>query len=91
MSQETDSTHRATEGIVICLRDLGDGHSRLIFDDVIADDRVAPQRVWRHRVFFTHNAYPNESLDNMELSDEQFQEIGEAVVARLLAINKRVK
>ncbi|MFC5436012.1 hypothetical protein ACFPME_05545 [Rhodanobacter umsongensis] len=91
MSQETDSTHRAKEGIVICLRDLGDGSSRLIFDDVVADDPAARQRVWRHKVFFTHNAYPNESLDNMELSDEQFQKIGEAVVARLLAINKRVK
>ena len=91
MSQETDSTHRAKEGIVICLRDLGDGRSRLIFDDVVADDPAARERIWRHKVFFTHNAYSNDHLDSMELSDQQFQDIGEAVVARLLAINKRFK
>jgi hypothetical protein len=91
MSKETNSTHRAKEGIVICLRDLGDGRSRLIFDDVVADDPGCGERVWRHKVFFTHNAYPNDQLDGMELSDQQFQEIGEAIVARLLAINNRVK
>lgn len=91
MANEADSRHRAKEGIVICLRDLGDGNSRLIFDDVVADDPTARERIWRHKVFFTHSAYPNDHLDNMELSDQQFQQIGEAVVARLLAINKRVK
>ena len=91
MSQDTDSNHRAKEGIVICLRDLGDGRSRLIFDDVVADDPTARDRIWRHKVFFTHNAYPNNDLDHMKLSDQQFQEMGEAVVARLLAINNRVK
>ena len=91
MANETDSTHRAKEAIVVYLRDLGDGNSHLIFDDVVADDPTARKRVWRHKVFFTHDAYPNDQLDNMELSDQQFQKIGEAVVARLLAINERVK
>jgi len=91
MAHETDSNHRAKEGIVVCLRDLGDGQSRLIFDDVMADDPTVRERVWRHKVFFTHNAYDNHHLERMELSDQQFQEIGEAVVARLLAINERFK
>ena len=91
MAHETDSGHRAKEGIAVCLRDLGDGHSLLIFDGVIADDLAAPERVWRHKAFSTHNMYPNDRLDSMELSDQQFQEIGEVVVAHLLAINKRVK
>lgn len=91
MAHETDSGHRAKEGVVVCLRDLGDGHSLLIFDRVVADDPDAPERVWSHKVFSTHNVYPNDRLDFMGLSDQQFQEIGEIVVAQLLAINKRGK
>ena len=91
MAHETDDNHRAKEGIVICLRDLVDGSSRLIFDHVVTDTPSASERVWRHKVFSTHNAYDNDQLDSMELSDQQFQEIGETVVALLLAVNKRVK
>jgi len=91
MANEVDSSHRAKEGIVISLRNLGDGNSHLIFDDVVANDTTAHERVWRHKFFFTLSAYPNDQLDNMELSDKQFQQISEAVVVRLLAINKRGK
>ena len=91
MAHETDSGPRAKEGMAICLRDLGDGQSLLIFDPVVAGNLAASERVWRHKVFSTHNLYPNDRLDAMELSNQQFQEIGEVVVAHLLAINKRVK
>jgi hypothetical protein len=91
MAHEIDSNLRAKEGVVICLRDLGDGSSLLIFDDVVADDPSRRERAWRHKLFYTHTTYNNDHLDHMELSDQQFQEIGEAVVARLLAINGRVK
>jgi hypothetical protein len=84
-SIQSNEEHRAKNAVVVCLHDLGDGHSRIIFDDVVADDPSAEARVWRHRVFFTHNAHDNDQLD------EQYQEIGVAVVARLLAINGRIK
>lgn len=91
MAHETDSNLRAKEGVVICLRDVGDGSSLLIFDDVVADDLSGRERAWRHKVFYTHTSYNNGHLDHMELSDQQFREIGEVVVARLLAINGRIK
>lgn len=90
MTSESARKHRAKEGIVVGLRDLGDGSSRLIIDDVVADDPEAQTPVWRHKVFYTTNTYPNDALDNMKLSDEEFGQIGVAVVARLLAINGRV-
>jgi hypothetical protein len=90
MAIESEENHRAKEGVAVCLRDLGDGRSRLIFDDVVADDPSERAPVWRHKAFFTHNAYANHQLDNMQLTDQQFQEIGQAIVARLLAINHRV-
>jgi len=82
--------YRSKEGIAVCLTDLGDGRSRLMIDDVVADDPEAQNPVWRHRVFYTQNTYPNDSLDKMSLSDDEYRQIGVAVVARLLAINGRV-
>jgi len=90
MTGEPASRHRAKEGIVICLRDLGDGSSRLMIDDVIADNSEAENPIWRHKAFYTTNTYPNQGLDKMALSDEEFAQIGVAVIARLLAINGRV-
>ena len=90
MDDETDDSHRAKEGVVLCLRDLGNGASRLIIDDVVANADSNPIS-WRFKTFCTWNSYENSKLDEMTLSNEQFQRIGEVVVARLLAINRRVK
>ncbi len=90
MSSESASKNRAKEGIAICLKDMGDGNSRLMIDDIVADDPEAQSPVWRHKVFYTTNTYPNDALDNMELTDDELCQIGVAVVVRLLAINDRV-
>ena len=87
--REMDDGIRASEGVVVCLADVGEGHSRLIFDDVIVLAH-APQRMWLHKSFFTWTPYENTALNEMALSDEQYRDIGIAVVARLLAINGRV-
>jgi hypothetical protein len=77
---------RARKGLAVCLRPLENGQLRLIFDDVIADSDRWPQ-LWKPYVFFTHNDYDAERLCAMGLSENQFAQIGEAVVARLLALN----
>jgi hypothetical protein len=77
---------RARKGLAVCLRRLDDGRIRLIFDDVRADSEVWPQ-LWRSHVFLTHNDYDAERLCSMGLSAEQFAEIGEVLVAYLLAAN----
>jgi hypothetical protein len=90
MSKESARESRAKEGIVVGLKDLGDDQSRLTIDDVIADDPEAESPVWRHKVFYTTNTYPNDALEKMALSEKDFAQIGVAVVARLLAIEGRV-
>ena len=90
MSEEADDGRRAKEGVVVCLRDLGDGSSRLIFDDVIAESEDSPTS-WAFKTFYTWNTYDNSKMDNMQLSNEQLERIGAALIARLLAINHRVK
>lgn len=42
--------------------------------------------------FYTFTpGFKNDAVDSMGLGDEDFQKIGQAVVARLLALNKRLK
>ena len=87
---ERDDKIRGAKGVVVCLRDMGNGTSRLFFDDVKADREVIPIN-WAHDHFFTFTPeLPNVEVDAMQLSDAQLQQIGVAVVARLLALNGRV-
>lgn len=75
----------------MCLRDMGNGKSRLFFDDVKADKQENPIS-WEFDCFYTFTPeLENAEIDFMNLTNERFQEIGEAVVARLLALNGRVK
>ena len=77
--------------MAVCLRDMGNGTSRILMDDVKSDKQELPIN-WQYDYFYTFTPEPdNEALENMQLTDEQFQKIGAAVVARLLAINGRVK
>jgi len=88
---EYDDKIRAYQGLAISLRDMGNGTSRIFMDDVKADKKELPIN-WRHDCFYTFTpALDNEALDEMQLTEEDFQNIGAAVVARLLALNGRVK
>jgi len=86
---EFDDKIRDGNGVVICLRDMGNGTSRLFFDDVSADRRANPIS-WSYEHFCTFTPeFENAVLDGMTLSTEDFERIGVAVVARLLALTKR--
>ncbi|MCG8052444.1 MAG: hypothetical protein AB2735_15245 [Candidatus Thiodiazotropha taylori] len=88
---EIDDRQRAKVGLAICLRDMGNGTSRFFIDDVLADREENPIQ-WRYDTFCTFSPeFDNASIDDMNLTEQQFQEIGVAVVARLLALNGRVK
>ncbi|MGH8163066.1 MAG: hypothetical protein ACREP1_01885 [Rhodanobacteraceae bacterium] len=91
LAVEPDDGKRTREGVVACLRDTCDGTSRLIFDDVVVDQAHDNARTWRHRTLYTWAQFDNVELDEMNRSDEDYQRIGEALVARLLAINGRMK
>jgi hypothetical protein len=88
---EYDDKIRSKHGVVVCLRDMENGTSRLFFDDVKADREVNPVN-WEHDYFFTFTPeLANAEVESMSLSDNQLKQIGVAVVARLLALNGRVK
>jgi hypothetical protein len=90
MSFEMDDEVRPALGVVVSLMDRGDGRSRLILDDVRSR---TPQRTtaWGFDAFYTQKSHNNADLDDMALTDEEYRDIGVALVVRLLALNGRVK
>ena len=85
-----DDTIRSQRGVVACIRDLGDGMSRLILDDVTSGSLTNPI-AWSFDAFYTRRDYSDADLDQMKLSDREYQAIGQNLVTRLLALNGRVK
>ena len=88
---EFDDKIRSKYGLNVCLRDMGNGTSRIFIDDVKSDKQENPIN-WHYDCFYTFTPeLENGAVDEMKLTDEEFQNIGAAVVARLLALSGRVK
>lgn len=85
---DVDDNIRSKRGVVACVQDLGNGSVKLIFDDVVSESASNPVN-WSFESFYTWREYPSENLDEMKLTAQQYQEIGENLVARLLALNGR--
>ena len=87
---DVDDTIRSQKGVVACLRNMGNGTSKLILDDVSGDSVTNPI-AWSFESFYTWRDYNDEDLDEMTLSESEYQMIGENLIARLLALNERVE
>jgi hypothetical protein len=87
---DNDDAIRSQRGVVACLRDMGNGTSRLILDDATSDSLTNPI-AWSFDSFYTWRDYGDADLDRMNLSDREYQAIGQNLVARLLALNGRVQ
>ena len=90
MPMDVDDGKRPSLGVVVSLLDLGDGTCRVILDEVRSDK---PQRdaSWQFECFYTHKRFHSRQLDDMSLPVGEYQGLGEAVLARLLALNGRLK
>lgn len=84
-----DPEKRPPEAVVACLL-VKEGEARLIFDDVMAENGKASTS-WTFRTHFTRNDYDAKKVLDSELTDEQYQEIGFNLMARLGAIYKTSK
>jgi hypothetical protein len=87
---DVDDAIRAENGVVVCLQTTENGKSKLIFDDVVGDSSLNPV-AWSFSSFYTCREYSDEDLDQMKLGSREYQMIGENLVARLLALNGRIK
>ncbi|WP_317930565.1 hypothetical protein [Halioxenophilus sp. WMMB6] len=72
------------KGVVTYLEEIDGGVLRLVMDDVSSSSEG--ENIWAREMLFTHNDYDADSLADLSLSKEQFAEIGENLVMRLMAI-----
>jgi hypothetical protein len=72
------------------LQKRDDGTVRIILDDVRSAE---PRREtsWQFDCFYTHKRVDSEKATAMALPDSEYEGLGAAVIARLLALNKMIK
>ena len=85
---DVDDGIRGNVGIVISAVERDSGRIRLAFDDVTATSTESPQH-WRATSLFTWNEYDPADIENMSLSNEDFQNIGKMMVARIHAFRSQ--
>jgi hypothetical protein len=86
----SDDGVRPNLGVVVSLLDTGGGKCRVILDDVRSG---APRRdtSWVFDSFCTHKILDSGAVDRVELSDDDYRDIGIVVMARLAAFMGRLK
>src|ERR1700733_7372211 len=84
-----DDGERPSVGVVVTLRDLGGGKSRVTLDDVKSDSTRRETR-WAFDVFYTHKDLDTAAVDSMQLPSGEYEGLGAAIMARLLALGGRV-
>jgi hypothetical protein len=87
---ETDDGVRSRVGVIACLRTAGNGITHLVFDDAKSDTPNKPAS-WKPETLFTWNQYDSEKLRGMKLTEQEYAEIGENLVMRLLVLSGELK
>jgi hypothetical protein len=75
---------RGSSGVVLSLHTLENGQTRIVLDDVDSTDGTTDGG-WKHRTLVTFKDYENLTLDDLQLSEEEFAAFGHYVMVRLLA------
>jgi len=78
------------KGVTAFLKQEPSNEIQLVLNDVISSSEK-DNTDWKHDVLFTANAYNEKALIDLSLSKEQYAEIGENLVIRLLALNGLIK
>ncbi len=84
-----DDGKRPQVGVVVTLRDMGGGKTRVILDDVKSDSPCR-EASWSFDLVYTHKDLETAAVDSMELPSAEYEGLGAAIIARLLALNGRV-
>jgi len=87
---EYDDEIRGDVGAVICIRELANGKSRVILDDVDNLSKTG-QGDWKHHSFVTWKDYDTEQLHKLDLTEKEYADFGHYVFTRILASKKALK
>lgn len=78
------------KGVAAFIKQDANHEIKLVFNDVNSTSEKDATD-WTHSVIYTSNNYSEEEFRGLSLSKEQFAQIGENLVIRLLALNKLLK
>ena len=76
-------------GVVAYIVEKDTGRTTHTMDDV-SSNRQLPT-IWSQEIFYTSYSYDSETMKNLKLTKEQYAEIGESIILRLLAVNGMLK
>ena len=80
----------AMKGVTAFIKEDERGNFRLVLNDVKASSSTETPD-WTHSVIFTENTYNSNKMKSLELTKEQFAEIGENIIIRLMAQSGNLK
>jgi len=72
-------------GVTAYLKQENDQNLKLVLNDVVSTSN-GDSPDWQHSVLFTSNDYDKKALRELSLTKEQFAEIGENLIMRLVAL-----
>ena len=78
------------KGVAAFIKQEANDEIKLVFNDVNSTSENDATD-WNHSVIFTSNNYNEKALRELSLSKEQFAQIGENLIIRLLALNGLTK
>ncbi|HEX4049475.1 MAG TPA: DUF3658 domain-containing protein [Steroidobacteraceae bacterium] len=84
----SDDGKRPQVGVLVTLRDLGDGKTRMTLDDVKSGS-TRRETHWTFDVFVTHKDLDTAAVEAMQLSSAEYEGLGATIMARLLALTGR--
>jgi len=78
------------KGVTAFIKQEDNNQIKLVLNDVNSTSE-SDNPDWIHSVIFTSNNYDENSLKELSLSKDQYAEIGENLIIRLLALNGLMK
>ncbi len=85
-----DDGVRDNVGVVVTLRDIAGGKCRVTLDDVRSTS-TRRENQWSFDVFYTHKDLDAAAVNGMQLEAKEYEGLGVAIMARLLALTGRAK
>jgi hypothetical protein len=88
-AMRADDGARPETGVVATLMAVDDDTCRLIMDDV-GRGGASGKTSWKQQRFFTHRDLNSKKLNDLTLSPDEYRQIGENLLVRILALSDRI-
>lgn len=85
-----DDNVRSDKGVAVTISPDENGKTKVILDDISSLPRVGANHAWEHERLFTFENFDTAELQELATDREKLALLGENILIRLLASNKRM-